>query len=140
MNGRNDLLNILHITITDIVGKVTYPMLAQLQDDTPKLSIIYRSLLRIAFFVIAPLMLGLAAIAEPLFDLILGREWLPAVPYFQILSLAGMLFPIHAFNVNVLKVYGRSDLFLKLEVFKKSFLAIGIILGLQFGVIGLRLE
>ena len=125
------------ITITDIVGKVTYPMLAQLQDDTPKLSIIYRSLLRIAFFVIAPLMLGLAAIAEPLFDLILGREWVAAVPYFQVLSLAGMLFPIHAFNVNVLKVYGRSDLFLKLEVFKKSFLAIGIIIGLQFGVIGL---
>ncbi|MEP0133072.1 MAG: lipopolysaccharide biosynthesis protein [Eudoraea sp.] len=124
-------------TITEIVGKVTYPMLAQLQDDTPKLSIIFRSLLRIAFFVIAPLMLGLAAIAEPLFDLILGSEWLAAVPYFQILSLAAMLFPIHAFNVNVLKVYGRSDLFLKLEVFKKSFLAIGIIIGLQFGVIGL---
>ena len=48
-----------------------------------------------------------------------------------------MLFPIHAFNVNVLKVYGRSDLFLKLEVFKKSFLAIGLIIGFQFGVIGL---
>jgi len=124
-------------TITEIVGKVTYPMLAQLQDDTPKLSIIFRSLLRIAFFIIAPLMLGLAAIAEPLFNLILGREWLAAVPYFQVLSLAAMLFPIHAFNVNVLKVYGRSDLYLKLEVFKKSFLAIGIIIGLQFGVIGL---
>ena len=124
-------------TITDIVGKVTYPMLAQLQDDTPKLSIIYRSLLRIAFFITAPLMLGLAAIAEPIFDLILGREWLPAVPYFQVLSLAAMLFPIHAFNVNVLKVYGRSDLFLKLELIKKSFLALGLILGFQFGVIGL---
>ncbi len=124
-------------TITDIVGKVTYPMLAQLQDDTPKLSIIYRSLLRVAFFIIAPLMLGLAAIAEPLFDLILGREWLSAVPYFQVLSLAGMLFPIHAFNINVLKVYGRSDLFLKLEVIKRIILVLALILGFQFGVMGL---
>ena len=124
-------------TITDIVGKVTYPMLAQLQDDTPRLSIIYRRLLRMAFFIIAPLMLGLAAIAEPLFDLILGSEWLPAVPYFQVLSLAAAFFPIHAFNVNVLKVYGRSDLFLKLEIIKKSLLTLALIIGFQFGVIGL---
>lgn len=124
-------------TITDIVGKVTYPMLAQLQDDTPKLSIIYRSLLRIAFFIIAPLMLGLAAIAEPLFNLILGREWVAAVPYFQVLSLAAMLFPIHAFNINVLKVYGRSDLFLKIDLFKRLFLVLALTLGFQFGVIGL---
>ena len=125
------------LTITTIVSKVTYPMLAQLQDDTPKLSKIFRSLLRIAFSIIAPLMLGLAAIAEPLFNLILGREWLAAVPYFQILTLAAMLFPIHAFNVNVLKVYGRSDLFLFLDVIKKSFLVLALIIGFQFGVIGM---
>ena len=124
-------------TITEILDKVTYPMLAQLQHDTPRLSIIYRSLLRIAFFIIAPLMMGLAAMAEPLFDLVLGPEWVSAVPYFQILSLAAMFYPIHAFNVNVLKVYGRSDLFLKLELFKKSLFVIGLIIGFQFGVIGL---
>ncbi|WP_343486619.1 lipopolysaccharide biosynthesis protein [Allomuricauda sp. d1] len=124
-------------TITDIVGKVTYPMLVQLQDDTPKLAIIYRSLLRVAFFIIAPLMLGMAAIAEPLFDSVLGPEWIPAVPYFQILSLAGMLFPIHAFNVNVFKVYGRSDLFLKIDIIKRSILILAMIVGFQFGVLGL---
>ena len=125
------------VTITGILDKVTYPMLAQLQDDPPRLSQIYRRLLRMAFFIIAPLMLGLAAMAEPLFDMVLGPEWALAVPYFQILSLAAILHPIHAFNVNVLKVYGRSDLFLKLEVFKKSFLTLALIIGFQFGVIGL---
>jgi len=125
------------VTITGILGKVTYPMLAQLQDDTARLSKIYRRLLRMAFFIIAPLMLGLAAMAEPLFAMVLGPEWVPAVPYFQILSLAAILHPIHAFNVNVLKVYGRSDLFLKLEVFKKAILTLALIIGFQFGVIGL---
>ena len=123
--------------ITQILGKVTYPMLAQLQDDTPKLAIIYRSLLQITFFIMAPLMLGLAAIAEPLFDIVLGPEWAPAVPYFQILSLAFAIHPIHAFNINVLKVYGRTDWFLKLEILKKSILVLCIIIGFQFGIFGL---
>lgn len=125
------------VTVTGIIRKVTYPMLAQLQDDTPRLSIIYRKLLRITFSIIAPLMLGGAALAKPLFKLILGPIWLDAVPFFQILCIAAMLYPIHAFNINVLQVYGRSDLFLKLEIIKKLFLALGISIGIQFGVIGL---
>ena len=123
--------------ITQILGKVTYPMLAELQDDTPKLAVIYRILLQITFFIMAPLMLGLAAIAQPLFDMVLGPEWAPAVPYFQILTLAYVVHPIAAFNINVLKVYGRTDLFLKLEILKKSILVLCIIIGFQFGIYGL---
>ena len=125
------------MTITGIIEKVTYPMLAELQDNTPRLSLIYRRLLKISFFITAPLMLGAAAIAKPLFELVLGKEWLPAVPYFQILSIAYMLYPIHAFNLNVFKVYGRSDLFLKLEIMKKAILILAIIVGFQFGILGL---
>lgn len=125
------------VTLTSIIRKVTYPMLSQLQDDTPKLSIIYRKMLRVAFFVIAPLMLGCSAIAAPLFEMVLGSSWLPAVPFFRVLSIAAILYPIHAFNLNVLQVYGRSDLFLKLEVIKKTILVLGMIVGFQFGIMGL---
>ena len=125
------------VTLTGIIRKVTYPMLSQLQDDTPKLSKIYRKMLRVAFFVIAPLMLGCAAIAEPLFEMVLGSSWLPAVPFFRVLSIAAILYPIHAFNINVLQVYGRSDLFLKLEIIKKTFLVLGMLVGFQFGIMGL---
>src|SRR5699024_5858265 len=71
------------------------------------------------------------------FLLILGEEWLPAALFFQILSLAMMLYPIHAFNLNILQVYGRSDLFLKLEVIKKVIISISIIVAFQFGIMGL---
>lgn len=125
------------VTMTGIIRKVTYPMLAQLQDDTPKLSIIYRRMLRITFFITAPLMMGAAALAYPLFDLVLGKQWIPAVPYFQILSISAMLYPIHAFNINVLQVYGRSDLYLKLEIIKKIIIALSIVVSFQFGVMGL---
>ncbi|NJB72647.1 O-antigen/teichoic acid export membrane protein [Saonia flava] len=125
------------ITITGIVEKVTYPMMAKLQDDKQKLSVIYRKMLRLAFFITAPLMLGVAAMAQPIFEIVLGEEWLPAVPYFQILSIAYMFYPIHAFNINVLKVFGRSDLFLKLEIIKKIIIVVGIVVGFQFGILGL---
>ena len=124
-------------TLTGVIGKVTYPMLSEIQDDPIRLENVYRKLIRISFFVIAPLMLGGAAIAKPLFLLVLGEEWLPAVLFFQILSLAMMLYPIHSFNLNILQVYGRSDLFLKLEIIKKCIITVSIVVAFQFGVIGL---
>lgn len=124
-------------TLTGVINKVSYPLLSQIQDDPVRLENVYKKLIRVSFFVIAPLMLGAAAVAKPLFLLLLGDEWLPAVPFFQILSMAMMLYPIHAFNLNILQVYGRSDLFLKLEVIKKSIITISVIVAFQFGVLGL---
>ena len=112
-------------------------MLSQIQDDPFRLENIFRKLIRVSFFIIAPVMLGAAAIAKPLFLIILGDQWLPAVSLFQILTLAMMLYPIHAFNLNILQVYGRSDLFLKLEIIKKCITIISVITAFQYGVLGL---
>lgn len=125
------------VTLTGVISKVTYPMLSQIQDDTKRIEHIYRKLIRFSFFIIAPLMLGLAAIAEPLFLIILGDEWIPAILFFQILSLAMMLYPIHSLNLNILQVYGRSDLFLKLEIIKKTIISISIFFAFQYGILGL---
>lgn len=124
-------------TLTGVISKVTYPMLSQIQKDPKRLESIYRKLIRVSFFIIAPLMLGAAAIAKPLFLMLLGDEWLPAVLFFQILTLAMMLYPIHAFNLNILQVYGRSDLFLKLEIIKKIVITVTVFLAFQFGIMGL---
>ena len=84
-------------------------------------------------------MIGLAAIALPLFNVLFGEQWRPSVIYFQLLCLAGMLYPIHAINLNILQVKGRSDLFLRLEIIKKAVLTVFIVLSLFFGlgIIGL---
>lgn len=123
--------------LTNIISKVSYPLLAQIQDQKERIANIYKQLLQFTFFIIAPLMLGASAIAKPLFLLILGEQWVSAVPFFQILCLSGIFYPIHAFNINVLKVYGRSDLFLRLEVIKKIIISISIIITFQFGIYGL---
>src|SRR5690606_2453408 len=123
--------------LTSVMTKVTYPLLSSIQSEKERISQVYRKIMRLAFFVTCPLMFGAAAIAYPLFDLVLGKEWVAAVPYFQILCLSSIFYPIHAFNLNVFKVYGRSELFLKLEVVKKILIVIGLVIGFQFGIMGL---
>lgn len=123
--------------LTGIIGKVTYPLIANIQDQKERVAFIYKKILQVTFFATAPLMLGASAIAKPLFILALGKEWLPAVPFFQIICLGSIFYPIHSFNINILKVYDRTDLFLKLEVIKKIVISFGVGLGFIFGIYGL---
>ncbi len=123
--------------LTGIIGKVSYPMFSKIQDDKDKISVVYKQLLQLTIFVITPIMFSVAAISKPLFLLVLGVKWLPAVPFFKILSIASIFYPIHAFNIDILKVFGRSDLFLKIEIINKIVFALSIIIGFQFGIYGL---
>ena len=105
--------------ITGILQRVTYPVLCTLQDDDDKLRKDYRQLLRLSAFIVFPLMCGLAGVAYPLIDLILGEKWLFTATLIIPLCFSGMWYPIHAINLNLLQVKGRSDLFLRLEIIKK---------------------
>ncbi len=105
--------------ITGILGRVSFPVLSTIQDDEARLSISYRKFLRLSGFIIFPLMMGLAAVADPLVRLVLTDKWAPCIPLLQVLCFALMWYPIHAINLNLLQVKGRSDLFLRLEIIKK---------------------
>lgn len=135
---RANSLNEYPITmITGIINKVAYPVLSQIQNEKEKIALVYKQMLKISFFFTTPLMLGAAAVSQPLFLLILGDKWLASVFYFRIICLASIFYPIHSFNISVLKVYGRSDLFLRLEIVKKIIVTIAILICIQFGLLGL---
>lgn len=123
--------------LTGMLQKVTYPLLARANDDPARLKRGYRTIIQVSSYVIFPAMLGLALTAEPLLVTLLGPRWLPAVPFLQILCVSGALYHLHAINLNILKVVGRTDLFLRLEVIKKVNITIAIVIGLQFGIWGL---
>ncbi|SFT39732.1 Membrane protein involved in the export of O-antigen and teichoic acid [Algoriphagus locisalis] len=120
--------------ISSTLSRVTFPMFSEIQDDDEKLKQAYRRIMQQVLFWLTPVMTLSAVLAEPLFRFILTEKWLPAVPYFQILCLIGLMFPIHSYNLNILKVKGRSDLFLKLEIIKKSLAILGIIIALPYGI------
>ena len=124
-------------TITGVIERVVYPMMTEIKHDKLYFKKIYKKILSTTLFFIAPLILFIAAISEPLFLIILGEDWLPAVPIFKIISFGSILYPISSFSLSVLKTYGRSDLFLKVEIIKKIILFLSIIIMFQFGLIGL---
>src|SRR5690606_36510613 len=123
--------------ISNTLNKVAYPLFASIQDDNIQLKRVYKKLMKMVLFVVAPVLILSAVLAEPIFRFLFTEKWLPAVPYFQILCAAGILYPLHAYNLNILNVKGRSDLFLKLEVIKKIIIVLAIIFALPYGIIAL---
>lgn len=120
-----------------IIDKVTYPILASIQDQDQRLKFVYSRILQVVLFIIAPMLIFSAVLAEPIFRFLFTDKWLSAVPYFQVLCINGILYPIHAYNLNILSIKGRSDLFLKLEIIKTIILIPIIIITFQWGIYGL---
>lgn len=123
--------------VTGIIQRVTFPVLCELQENEEKLKQIYRKFIQMAAWFIFPLMLGLAAVSVPAIRLILTEKWLPAAPMLQLLCLSGMLYPVHALNLNLLNVKGRSDLFFRLEIIKKAIITLVILFTFSYGVMAL---
>jgi len=79
-------------------------------------------------------MIGMAAIARPMVLALIGQKWEPCIIYLQLLCFAGMLYPLHAINLNLLQIKGRSDLFLILEIVKKALAIPIVIIGIFWGI------
>ena len=125
------------VSLSSIIGRVTFPVFSTIHDDSNRLKSCMRKALTTVAFANFPLMIGLALVAEPLILLLLKEKWLPCVPYLQLLCIAGLLYPLHVINRHILMAKGRSDLFLRLEVLKKILVVISIAVTYQWGIIAL---
>ena len=124
-------------TLTGILMRVAFPVFSAASHDKEQLRRGVRFALRSMMLINVPMMLGLAAIAEPLILSFYGQQWLGAVPFFQILCLGAALHPLQVINLNVLSAQGHSKLFFRLEIVK---LLLGLALlggGVFFGMIGI---
>lgn len=123
--------------ITGIFQRVTFPVLSKIQDNPEKLRKGYLKFLNMATLVIFPLMIGLAALAKPFILLALSDKWVDAILILQLICIAQMWYPVHAINLNILQVMGRSDLFLKLEIIKKIISITVLCITLPHGIIAM---
>ncbi len=121
------LAGVLPRTLTGTVMTVSFPVLATLQDDLPRLARVYRTYIRTCTLPIAWACLTLAALAQPLVNLLYGEMWLPSAIFVQLVALSVTFDHISVINLNLLQVLGRSDLFLRLEIIKKT-ISIGMLL------------
>lgn len=120
--------------LTTVIQRVSFPVLSTIQDDPIRLREGYRRIIKISMLVTFSCMLGLAAVAKPMILILIGEKWTPAITYLQIICLSSMLYPLHAINLNILQVKGRSDIFLKLEIIKKMIGVGPILLGIFYGI------
>lgn len=124
-------------SLTGVIQQVTFPVLSQIQDDDQRLGNNYRRMLRFTVFIVFPIMIGMAALAHPLVISLVTDKWAQCVPYLQIICFSSMWYPVHAINLNLLQVKGRSDLFLRLEIIKKALITVVVFVCVPFGIIGI---
>ncbi|WP_129594609.1 lipopolysaccharide biosynthesis protein [Seramator thermalis] len=136
-NKANSMQQLPVINISSALNRVTYPLFSKIQEDNIQLRHVYSQIMKMVIFIITPLIVIMGVLGIPLFRFLFTEKWLPAVPYFRILCIAGVLYPIHSYNLNILKTKGRSDLFLKLEIIKKIITVLVLLLTFRLGIIGL---
>jgi teichuronic acid exporter len=105
--------------VTGVIQGVTFPVLSKMQNDDEALARNYRRMLKATAFIIFPIMMMLSALARPLVITLVTAKWESCVILLQIICFQFMWYPVHAINLNLLQVKGRSDLFLRLEIIKK---------------------
>ncbi|TAJ43696.1 lipopolysaccharide biosynthesis protein [Methanofollis fontis] len=132
---------VLVSNINSSIQAVMFPAYSRNQDNRPLVKQIVRRSLVTSSFLVFPAMAGLAAIAEPLIELLLTEKWLMCVPFLQIFCAVYALWPIHTANLQAINALGRSDVFLKLEIVKKviglSVLAVTIPIGIYAMALGM---
>ena len=125
--------------LTEVVQRVTFPVLSEIQDDKDRMIAAYRRMIKVTMFVTAICMFAVGAVAEPLIYCLIGAKWHEAATYLPYICVSMSLYPLHAINLNMLQVQGRSDIFLVLEIVKKIIgiapLAVCIFVGIRWMLI-----
>lgn len=122
-------------TVSGIMGRVTFPILAKIQEDTNQLVNVYRKYIRMTSMIMFFVMCTLMAVSKPMILILLSEKWADCIIYLQILCFAMMFDHITQINMNLLQVKGRSDLCLKAEVIKKVLSTIIVISSIPFGIV-----
>ncbi len=123
--------------VNGAVNSVLFPVLSKIQDNAALMKNAVRRSIKVSTYLIFPLMAGLAAISEPLVLLLLSEKWLPAVPFIRFCCFTYAFWPIHTANLQGIKAFGRSDIYLRLEVIKKVIGIAVLILTIPHGLMAM---
>jgi len=120
--------------LTTVIQRVTFPVLSNIQDEKERMVSAYRRIIKVTMFITATSMFLLGAISEPLIYCLIGPKWHEAALYLPLICISGSIYPLHAINLNMLQVQGRSDLFLGLEVVKKIIGLLPLYVCIAYGI------
>lgn len=111
--------SLISVNISSSITSVIFPALSKIQNDKRQVLALSRKVIQIGSFLMAPLLLGLAAVGNQFVSVVLTEKWLPSVPYMQIMCVVYLLQPIQQASIQAMKALGESKLYLRLEILKK---------------------
>ena len=117
------------------LGRVSFPALVLLQDDKTKLRDAMRRMIQCSTFLVFPLMVGIAACSHSILRLLFGSQWTPATPYMMLACFTFALWPFHTINLRGIMALGRSDIFLTLEIIKKTCVLVVLMSTFRLGIL-----
>lgn len=132
--------NMIVLNINSSINSVLLPAMSQSQDDIQRVKSMTRRSITVSSYMMWPLMIGLAVVAEPVIRILLTEKWIQSVPYLRVFCIIFAFQPIQTANLNAIKAMGRSGMFLKLEIVKKI-IGVGILLiAMHYGVFAIALS
>lgn len=119
-NKANSFPGMIITNVNSSIDGVLLPSMSKVQDSKDDLKAITRRAMKTSVYIMAPLLFGLIACGKAFISILLTDKWLPSYPYMAIFCITYIFYPINTANLNAIKAMGRSDLFLKLEIIKKT--------------------
>lgn len=116
--------SIISLNIDAALQSVMLPVYSSVQDEPERMRAMVRRSVSLGTLIIFPAMLGLAAVAEPLVRVLLTDKWLPSVVFIQLLCLGEAQVPLTSTNLVALKALGRSDIYMRQELLRRSLMLI----------------
>ncbi len=128
------------LIVTDVnssISSVLFPAIAKYQDDPSMVKAMTRKSMTTSLFIISPLLVGLAALADPIISWMLTDKWIECVPFLRICCIYYVMQPVQTANLQAIRAVGRSDVILKLDIIKRGVGLVILLLLMRHGVIAL---
>ena len=126
--------DIFSTNITNVVQRVSMPVLSKIQDEKERMMAVYIRSIRLTAYVTFILLLGLSGISNSLVYVLLGEKWIECASYIPLVAANVLLFPIGMINLNMIALKGRSDYCLYVELIKKAIAIVPIVLGVIYNI------
>lgn len=136
-NKGNSFPSLFVGNVNTAIDSVLFSAMSSSQDNSATVKAMTRRAMKTSVYVIAPAMMGLAGCSIQLIRFLLTDKWLDCVPFMVIFCITYMFYPVHTANLDAIKAMGRSDLFLKLEIAKKIFGVLALVITVPISVMAM---
>ena len=116
---------------------VMFPAMSNCQNVRGEVKTIAKKSITMSTYITFPVVMGLFAVADSLIVLLFTEKWINCIPLLRVACAVYIMWPVQTVNLQIIKALGRSDIFLKLDIYKKVMGVVGLVVGMTQGLWGI---